>query len=90
MDQSINIGKGFESWTIAVGVEARTEACGEPLPIKGSYTHRGKFYRHPLPSTYKEIELLEVLKYGMEWVFIDHEKFLKQVKDPLTPRYDLV
>ena len=43
---------------------------------KRDYTRRGKVYRPPLPSTYKEKEILEDLNYGMEWVFRDYGIFL--------------
>ena len=34
--------------------------------------HTGKkVYRPPIPSTYKEIELLKYFNNGIEWVFID-------------------
>ena len=44
----------------------------------------------PIPSTYKETELSEDLKYDMEWVFRDYNRSLKQEKDPLPPREDVV
>ena len=39
-DKEIKIWKGVEGHTIAVGVEARAEACGKSPQRKGSYTHR--------------------------------------------------
>ena len=56
---------------------------------KGSYTHRGKFYSPPLPSTYKETQILEDLNDGMEWVFRDYGRSLNKSKAPLQPRYDV-
>ena len=49
-----------------------------------------KVYRNPLPSTYKETELLEDLNDGMEWVLRDYGTSLKKTKDPLPPRYDII
>ena len=44
----------------------------------------------PLPSTYKEIGFQEDNNDGMEWVFIDYGRSLKQAKDPLPPRDDVM
>ena len=57
MNQATKIRKGVNRQTISVGVEARAEACGE--------TPGNKFYRIPLPSTYKETEILDNLNNGV-------------------------
>ena len=44
----------------------------------------------PLPSTYKETELSEDLNDGMKLVFRDYRKSLKQAKDPLPTREDVM
>ena len=44
----------------------------------------------PLTSTYKEIELSEDLNDGMKWVFRDYGRSLKQSKDPLPHRNDVI
>ena len=65
MDKSTKRRKGVERQTIAVGVEARSYEC-EKKPIEKGVIHTGKkVYRHPIPSTYKEIELLEDLNDGI-------------------------
>ena len=48
MDQATKIRKVVEYQTIAVGVEARTEACEEPPPEKGAIRKGKKVYRPPL------------------------------------------
>ena len=82
MDKTTKIWKGVEGHTIAVGVEARVEACGKTPKEKGVIHTGKKVYRPPLPSTCKEMELLEDLNDGIEWVFIDYRISLKQGKDP--------
>ena len=49
-----------------------------------------KVYRPKLPSTYKETDLSEDLNYGMEWVFRDCGRPLKQANDPLPPRDNVI
>ena len=63
---------------------------GNPPPEKGVIYTRKKVYRHPLSSTCKEKQLLEDLNNGMEWVFRCYGIYLKQSKDPLPPRDDVV
>ena len=66
------------------------EACGKNPTEKG-VIHKGKkFYRPLSPSTYKETELLEYFSESMQWVFRDYVTSLKQVKDLLPPRNDVV
>ena len=57
---------------------------------KGVISTVKKVYRPPLTFTYKETYLSQDLNNGMEWVFIDYGIFLKQVKDPLPPRDNVV
>ena len=57
---------------------------------KGVIITGKKLYRPPLPSIYKETELSEDLNNGMKWVFRDYERHLKQTKDPLPPRDDVM
>ena len=90
MDKAIKIRKGIEIQPIYLGVETRADACGKPPTEKGVIRKRKKVYMPPLPSTYKETELLDDLNDGMEWVFRDYEISLKQAKDPLQPRYDVM
>ena len=66
------------------------EACGKPHTKKVVIHTVNKFYRLPLPSTYKETELLEELNNGMEWVLRDYGRSIKQEKGPLPPRDDVV
>ena len=54
--------------------------------VKGVIRIGKKVYRLPLPSTYKETELSHDLNNGMEWVFRDYRRPLKQEKDPIQPR----
>ena len=42
------------------------------------------------PSTYKETELSKELNDGTEWVIIDYGRSLKQGKDPLPPRANVI
>ena len=58
--------------TIAVGVEARADACRAKPIDKGVVFIGKKFYRTPMSFNYKETELSENLNDGMEWVFRDH------------------
>ena len=58
IDQAIKRRKVVESRPIAVCVEARLEACGETPPGKRVIRTGNKVYRTPLPSTYKETEIL--------------------------------
>ena len=52
-DRAIKIFKGVYIYPIAVGVKAREGVCGK-TPIEKGVTCTGeKFYRPPLPSTYK-------------------------------------
>ena len=44
----------------------------------------------PLPSTYKETELSEELNYGIEWVFRYYRSSVKQAKNPLPPRENVM
>ena len=80
MDKSINRQKLVEGQTIAVGVDAGADACGKNPIEKGVISTGKKVYRPPLPSTYKETELLEDLNDGMEWVFRYYGRYLKQAK----------
>ena len=57
---------------------------------KGVIRTEKKFYRPPLPSTYQETELLEDLNNGMEWVLRYYRRNLKQAKESLPPRYDVI
>ena len=61
MDKSVKIWKIVENQTIAVGVEARVDACGKPPTEKGVIYTGKKVYMPPLPDTYKETELSEDL-----------------------------
>ena len=54
MEKSINRQKGVEIHPIAVGIEARAEACGENPPEKGVIQTWKKVYMPPLAPTYKE------------------------------------
>ena len=90
MDKAIKRRKVVESYPIAVGVEVGAEICREKPTEKGVICTGKKVYRHPLPSTYKETELSEDLNDGMEWVFIDYGRSLKQEKEPLPPRDDVM
>ena len=75
---------------IAVGVEAREDACGKN-PIEKRVIRTGKkVYRPPISSTYKETELSKDLDDGMEWVFRDYGRHLKKAKEPLPTRYDVM
>ena len=49
-----------------------------------------KVYRTTLPFTYKETELSEDLNDGMEWVFRDYRRYLKQSKEPLPHMYGVM
>ena len=57
---------------------------------KGIIRTEKKVYMTPLPSTYKETELSEDLNDGMKLVFRDYRKSLKQAKDPLPTREDVM
>ena len=58
--------------------------------IKGSDTHKEKVYSPPLPYTYNETELSEDINGGMECVFRDFWRSLKQAKDPILTMNDVV
>ena len=51
-------------------------------PHKRELYTGNKFLILPLPYNYKEIELSEDLKYGMEWVLRDDAISLNQEKEP--------
>ena len=90
LEKSIKIWKLVESQTTSVGVQARAKTCGGK-PVETVVIRTGKrVYRPPLPATYKEIEILEDLKNGMEWLFRDYMRYLKQEKDPLPPGDDVM
>ena len=55
----------YEGHPISLGFESRVEACGETPTENGFICTGKKLYRLPLPSTYKETEVSEDLKYGM-------------------------
>ena len=86
MDKSIKRRKGVEIQTISVGVEAREDTCGKNPIEKGVVCTGKKFYRPALPSTYKETGISEDLNSGMEWVFRDYGRSLKQKNNPLPTR----
>ena len=90
MDKSINRFKGVESQSIYVGFGAGAEVWGKPPTEKGVICTGKKVYRPPLPSTYKERELLEDINDDMEWVFRYYVISLKKSKDPLPPRDDVM
>ena len=54
MDQDTKIQKGVKIHTIAVGVDARSEACMETTSLNGFIITGGKVYRPQLTYTYKE------------------------------------
>ena len=83
------IWKGGERQPIDIGIGKIAEASGKITPEKGDILTGKKFYRSPLPSTYKEMELLEDLNDGLEWVFRDYGIYFRQVKDTLPPRDDV-
>ena len=56
--------------------------AGENTIVKGVIRTGKKDYMPPLPSTYKEKELSEDLNNGMDWMFRDYRRSLKQAKDP--------
>ena len=82
--------KKVEVHPISVGVGAGEEACVKTPIEKGVILSGKKFYRPPLPYTYKEMELSEDHNDGMEWVFREYGRSLKQAKDPLPPRDDVM
>ena len=90
MDKAIKRQKIVEYHTIAVGIEAGAESCGKPCIEKVFIRTEKKVYWPPLPSTYEETELSEDLNDGMEWVFRYYGRSLKQKKDPLPPRDNLM
>ena len=90
MDKAIKICKGVESQPVNVGVEARLDACGEAPTENGIIRTGNKVYRPPLPPTYKEIEISEDLNDGTEWVLRYYGRPLKQERDPLPPRDDVM
>ena len=69
--KSIKGRKLIESHPIAIGVEAGAEAYGKNPTKKEVVRTEKKFYRPPLPSTYKGTKLLEDLNVGVEWVLRD-------------------
>ena len=86
MEQATNRRKVVEVQTIDVGDESMVEACEENPTVKVVICTGNKFYRPPLPSTYKGKEIFDSLNDGMEWVFRDYGRSLKQEKYPLPPR----
>ena len=66
------------------------EACVKPPTEIGVIPTGKKVYSPPLPSTYKETRLSEDLNDVMEWVFREYMRSLKQAKDPLPPRDDVL
>ena len=69
-DQATKRQKGVEIQTITVGVQARAKACGTPPTEKWVIRTGKKVFIPPLPSTYKETELLKDINGGMEYVLI--------------------
>ena len=90
MYKAIKRQKGVEGHPISVGIDVGAEECRKNLTEEGVISTGKKIYRPPLQSTYKETELSEDLNYGMEWVFRDFGRSLKQAKDPLQPRDDVM
>ena len=58
-EQATRRRKVVEGKLIDVGLQARAGACGKTSTEKGNICTGKKVYRPPLPSTYKETELLE-------------------------------
>ena len=54
MDHANKRQKGVKGHTIAICVQTRGDAYGEPPPEKGFISTVKKLYRPPLTSTYKE------------------------------------
>ena len=48
------------------------------------------FYRLLLPSMYRLPEISEDLNDVMEWVLRDHRISLKQIRNPLPPRENII
>ena len=75
---------------MAVGVDAGEEACGKNPTEKGDIRTGKKVYRPPITSTYKETEIFEELNNSIEWVLRYYGRPLKQTKDPLPHRDDVM
>ena len=82
--------KKVEVHPISVGVGAGAEACVKTPIEKGVILSGKKFYRPPLPYTYKEMELSEDHNDGMEWVFREYGRSLNRAKEPLPSRNDVM
>ena len=57
IDKDTRTQKEVEGHPISVGVNAGSEAYGKTPIEKGVIRRGNKFYRPPLPSTYKETEI---------------------------------
>ena len=90
MDKSIKRLKVVESKPIAIGVEARSDACVKNPIEKGVICAGKKVYRPILPYTYRETKLSDYLNDRMEWVFRCYGRYLKQEKYLLPPRDDVM
>ena len=63
--------------------------AGTPPSEKGVTHEEKNFYSPPLPFTYK-VKKTEKRNDVTEWVFRDYRGYLKKLKGPLPPRYDVV
>ena len=90
MEKSSKKNKGVESEYTDVCVEARADTCVKPPIEMGVIVTGKKVYRLPLLSIYKEMDLPEDLNDGMEWVIRYYGKSLRQEKNPLPPRDEVM
>ena len=90
MYKAIKRKKLVEGQPISVCIDTGAEACGKNPTEKGVIRTGEKLYRPPLPSTYKETEILEDLNDGTERVLKYYGIYLKQAKEPLPPRDDVM
>ena len=58
--------------------------------VKGSGTHREENLKASTTIHIQGNKTFEDLNYGMEYVFRDYRRFLKQTNDPLPPRYGMM